>query len=89
VYKIMTSPTIPIQSNGISNEASGVRIEKKGFKPPNQPQPNMLTKEMAEAAAKIYKKDQKKIQKACAAVDPQQIRNGGETSARCACCNIM
>ena len=51
---------IPIQSNGLSSESSGgVRVEKKGFKPPTQPQVNMLTKEMAEAAAKKYKKDQK------------------------------
>jgi hypothetical protein len=84
--------TIPIQSNGLSKESSGVRVEKKGFKPPTQPQPNMLTKEMAEAAAKKYKKDQKKIQKACAAVDPQ-TRNAPTTeSSKCpgsCCCHIM
>ena len=81
--------TVPIQSNGLSKESSGVRVEQKGFKPPTQPQANMLTKEMAEAAAKKYKKDQKKIQKACAAVDPQ-TRNTTETSSsECCCCTIM
>jgi hypothetical protein len=86
-----TTATIPIQSNGLSNESSGVRVEQKGFKPPTQPQANMLTKEMAEAAAKKYKKDQKKIQKACAAVDPQ-TRNASPDHKTCTCpcyCNIM
>ena len=85
------SGTVPIQSNGLSNESSGVRVEKKGFKPPTHPQANMLTKEMAEAAAKKYKKDQKKIQKACAAVDPQ-TRNAAAASTSTkfpCCCNIM
>jgi hypothetical protein len=80
-----STPTIPIQSNGLSNESSGIRQEKKGFKPPTQAQPNMLTKEMAEAAAKKYKKDQKKIQKACAAIDPTADANESKSS----CCRIM
>jgi hypothetical protein len=82
--------TVPIQSNGLANESAGVRVEKKGVKPPTQAQPNMLTKEMAEAAAKKYKKDQKQIQKACAAVDPQ-TRNASPTttSSKCLCCSIM
>jgi hypothetical protein len=80
-----TPAIIPIQSNGLSNESIGVRQEKKGFKPPTQPQSNMLTKEMAEAAAKKYKKDQKKIQKACAAIDPQSTPN----EAKSGCCCIM
>ena len=80
----MTTGTVPIQSNGLSNESAGVRVEQKGYKPPTQPQANMLTKEMAEAAAKKYKKDQKKIQKACAAVDPQ-TRNTPPTTSKCSC----
>jgi hypothetical protein len=74
----MTVAALPIQSNGLSDEATGIRQEKKGFKPPSQAQPNMLTKEMAEAAAKKYEKDKKKIQKACAQLDPP-----GETKAGC------
>ena len=61
--------TVPIQSNGLADENAGIRQEKKGFKPPSHPQANMLTKEMAEAAAKKYQKDHKKIQKACARLD--------------------
>lgn len=36
---------------------------------PPTPAPGMLNQEMAEAAAAKYKKDKKKIQKACAEVD--------------------
>lgn len=63
--------TIPIQTNGLASEETGVRQSQQGFKPP-QPMPGMLNKEMADAAAKKYKKDQKKIQKACAKLEPQE-----------------
>jgi hypothetical protein len=74
---------IPIQANGISSEASGgVRQQHKGFKPPTPGLPGQLTAEMAEAAAVKYKKDQKKIQKACAALEPQN-----DDKKTCGCCN--
>lgn len=62
---------LPIQTNGISSEDAGERHAQQGFKPP-QPMPGMLNKEMADAAAKKYKKDKKKIQKACAKLEPQE-----------------
>jgi hypothetical protein len=75
---------VPIQTNGIaSEETGGVRQTQSGFKPP-QPMPGMLNKEMAEAAAKKYTKDKKKIQKACAKLEP-----GGDKSSRCSCCVVM
>jgi hypothetical protein len=46
---------------------------------PPKPMPGMLNQEMAEAAAKKYEKDKKKIQKACAEVD------GTATTQRCSC----
>jgi hypothetical protein len=45
----------------------GVRVEKKMAMP--QPMPGMLNQEMAEAAAKQFKKREKKIQKACAKIE--------------------
>ena len=36
----------------------------------------MLNKEMAEAAAKKYNKDKKKIQKACAELEPGAEKKG-------------
>jgi hypothetical protein len=76
--------TVPILSNGLADETTGVRQEKKGFKPPTQPQANQLTKEMAEAAAKKYQKDQKKIQKACAQLDsPPRNTEKGTCCSRC------
>jgi hypothetical protein len=75
--------TVPIQSNGLADETTGVRQEKKGFKPPAQPQANQLTKEMAEAAAKKYQKDQKKIQKACAQLDASPEHTKGSCCSRC------
>jgi hypothetical protein len=64
--------TVPIQANGLASEGAGVRQQHSGFKPPTArtAAPGMLTAEMAQAAALKYKKDQKKIQKACAALDP-------------------
>jgi hypothetical protein len=62
--------TVPIQANGLASEDAGVRQQHSGFKPPTAAAPGMLTAEMAQAAAVKYKKDQKKIQKACAALDP-------------------
>jgi hypothetical protein len=47
---------------------------------PPKPEPGMLNKEMADAAAAKYKKDQKKIQKACAEVD-----GTGPAEQRCTC----
>jgi hypothetical protein len=73
---------LPIQTNGVASEdTGGVRQTQQGFKPP-QPMPGMLNKEMAEAAAKKYTKDKKKIQKACAKLD-------GDKSSRCSCCVVM
>lgn len=73
-----------IVTNGIaSEETGGVRQTQPGFKPP-QPMPGMLNKEMAEAAAKKYTKDKKKIQKACAKLEP-----GGDKTSRCRCCVVM
>ena len=86
---------LPIQTNGLGNESYGIRQEKKGYKPPSQLEqqqiPNLLNKEMAVAAAKHYKKNQKSIQQACAKIDPsvsssQQQQND---TKRCCCCNIM
>lgn len=72
----MTSAAaVPIQANGIAAEGSGVRQQHQGFKPP-QPAPGMLNKEMAEAAAMKYKKDKKKIQKACAELEPGAEKKG-------------
>lgn len=66
---------VPIHANGIGSEGSGrsgggVRQQHHGFKPPATPVPGMLGKEVAQAAALKYKKDQSKIQKACAKLDP-------------------
>ena len=69
------TPAVPIQSNGLASEEAGVRQKHQGFKPP-APGPGMLTKEMAEAAAVKYKKDQKKIQKACAELEPKEASTG-------------
>jgi hypothetical protein len=66
-----THPTTIIQTSGIASEETGVRQTQQGFKPP-QPMPGMLTKEMAEAAAAKYSKDKKKIQKACAKLEPKE-----------------
>jgi hypothetical protein len=49
----------------------GVRVEKKMAMP--QPGPGMLNQEMAEAAAKQFKKREKKIQKACAKLDNPDV----------------
>jgi hypothetical protein len=72
---------VPIQANGAANESAGVRQSHTGFKPP-KPQPGMLNKEMAEAAAKKYNKDKKKIQKACAKVDSCP---NAEATRTCSC----
>jgi hypothetical protein len=48
---------------------------------PPKPMPGMLNQEMAEAAAKKYEKDKKKIQKACAEVDGTATT----TTQRCSC----
>jgi hypothetical protein len=77
----------PVQGNKTeaseSSAASGVKPELL-MRPP-APAPNMLNQEMAEAAAKKFKKKEKRIQRACAALDageplpPQQS----------ACCVIL
>lgn len=67
----MNGEAVPIHANGLASETSGMRQQHKGFKPP-QHSPGMLNKEMAEAAAMKYKKDQKQIQKACAKLEPER-----------------
>ncbi|EEC45602.1 predicted protein [Phaeodactylum tricornutum CCAP 1055/1] len=52
--------------------------KKQSMKPP-QPSPNMLNKEMAEAAAVRYRKNEKNIQKACKKIDDPGAKGG------CAC----
>jgi hypothetical protein len=75
--------TVPIQANGLASEDAGVRQQHSGFKPPTTPAPGMLTAEMAQAAAVKYKKDQKKIQKACAALEPPPPSSSGKK-----CCGL-
>lgn len=53
---------------GKKKNASGTYIKKSGFKPPTH-QPGMLDRELAEAAAKQFKKKEKDIQAACAKID--------------------
>jgi len=76
----MTVPGVPIQANGLASEDTGVRQQHRGFKPPANPTAGMLNKEMAEAAAKKYEKDKKKIRKACAELEPE-----GATEKGCSC----
>jgi len=57
----------------------GVYQKNTGMKPPT-PKPGMLNAEMAEAAAKQFKKREKKIQKACA-----ELENPPETKQGCSC----
>jgi hypothetical protein len=76
--------TVPIRTNGIASEDTGVRQVQQGYKPPSQLLPGMLNKEMAEAAAKKYNKDKKKIQKACAKLEP-----GGKDQSGCCRCVVM
>lgn len=60
----------PVEEAGMdapSDEGGGVRQEQRMLPP--KPQPGMLNQEMAEAAAKQFKKREKKIQKACAELD--------------------
>ena len=70
-----TQPVV-IHANGAASEDAGVRQVQKGFKPPQQPVPGMLTQEMAEVAAQKYNKKQKKIQKACAKLDSPEEKTG-------------
>ena len=78
----MSPPScMPINANGLADENVGVRQEKRGFKPPT-PQPGMLNKEMAEAAAKKYEKDKKKIRKAVAELEADKIK---AKEAGCSC----
>jgi hypothetical protein len=79
-----TTIIVPIRTNGIASEDTGVRQVQQGFKPPSQALPGMLNKEMAEAAAKKYNKDKKKIQKACAKLEP-----GGGDPSGCGRCVVM
>ena len=79
----MSATHVPINANGLADENTGVRQEQRGFKPPT-PQPGMLNKEMAEAAAKKYEKDKKKIRKAVAELEA----DNKPKDAGC-CCIVM
>ena len=63
----------PAEEQGVGVDApsdeggGGVRQEQRMLPP--KPQPGMLNQEMAEAAAKQFKKREKNIQKACAELD--------------------
>lgn len=81
---------VPINANGVAHEATGVRQQHRGFKPPSQPVPGMLDKEMAEAAAKKYEKDKKKIRKAIAEIDPDVAAQQPKAAICGSCgCTIM
>jgi hypothetical protein len=71
-----------------NDNEEGTYIKRSGMKPP-APQPGMLNKEMAEAAAKIFKEKEKDIQEACAKVDAGEHKRLVEptptTQQRCGC----
>jgi hypothetical protein len=77
--------TAPLQSNKNKAPESSDAVKTELLMRPPAPAPNMLNQEMAEAAAKKFKKKEKRIQRACAALDageplpPQQS----------ACCVIL
>lgn len=56
----------------------------KGYRPP-APQPNMLNDEIAIAAAKKFKQKEKQIQRACAALDGDDV----PPEPKQACCVIL
>lgn len=61
------------------NDQEGIAVPRPGMRPPT-PQPNMLNEAMAKEAAVKFKKKQKRIQKACAALDGEQ-----PASTSCGC----
>ena len=75
---------VPIHANGLADENAGERQQHRGFKPPSSPIAGALNKEMAEAAAKKYEKDKKKIRKACAELEPE-----GATKNRTGCSCVI
>jgi hypothetical protein len=66
-------------------ESSPTEIKQQPLMRPPAPAPHMLNQEMAEAAAKKFKKKEKRIQRACAALD------AGEPlpPRQAACCVIL
>lgn len=69
-----------IQSNGAAE--AGEYRQQKGFKPPPTGLPNQLNKEMADAAARKYNSNKKKIRKACSDLESDQ-------QAKCGGCSVM
>jgi hypothetical protein len=64
-------------------------VQKQRMVPPKQVLPNMLTKEMAEQAAKKYQKNQKQIQQACAKVDGTELPPTESVKKRACPCVIL
>lgn len=62
------------------SEEAGPGLHQQQRMLPPEPKPNMLNQEMAEAAAKQFKKKEKRIQKACAKLDHPEQRT---------CCAIL
>lgn len=65
----------------------GVRQTQK-MRPP-APREGMLNQEMAEAAAIQFKKREKSIQKACAALDNPEVADEPKNEPKNSCCIIL
>jgi hypothetical protein len=84
--KIIQYPTGDNNNHTDDDERTGTYHKNTGMKPP-PPQPGMLNPEIAEAAAKVFNKKEKKIQAACAKVDAKLQGKDDQTTTkqRCAC----
>jgi hypothetical protein len=69
--EIQKRPTSKVRQRGMADEPAGMAQEKPLMRPPPL-KPNMLNEQMAKEAAKTFKKKEKRIQAACAAVDAGQ-----------------
>lgn len=70
--EIQKRPTSKLRQRGTADDKPAGTAQEKPLMRPPPLKPNMLNEQMAKEAAKTFKKKEKRIQAACAAVDAGQ-----------------